>query len=94
MDLDLLDATLDERGDPSYRAGQVWKWLAGGARSYEAMTNLPADLRTHLAERVPFSTLTLAARSNADDGTEKALLRTADGKSVEAVLMRFRDGRR
>jgi len=94
MDSDLLDATLRELGEAPYRAGQVWEWMAGGARSYEAMTNLPAALRAHLAEHVPFSTLTLAVRSNADDGTEKALLRTADGKSVEAVLMRFRDGRR
>jgi 23S rRNA (adenine2503-C2)-methyltransferase len=94
MDLDLLDATLGELGEASYRAGQVWRWMAAGARSYEAMTNLPAALRHELAQRVPFSTLSLAARSNADDGTEKALLRTTDGKSVEAVLMRFRDGRR
>jgi 23S rRNA (adenine2503-C2)-methyltransferase len=94
MDLDLLDATLGELGEAPYRAGQVWRWMAAGARSYEAMTNLPAALRHELAQRVPFSTLSLAARSNADDGTEKALLRTADGKSVEAVLMRFRDGRR
>jgi 23S rRNA (adenine2503-C2)-methyltransferase len=94
MDLDLLDATLADLGEASYRAGQVWRWMATGARSYEAMTNLPTALRHELAQRVPFSTLSLAARSNADDGTEKALLRTADGKSVEAVLMRFRDGRR
>lgn len=94
MDLDLLDATLHDLGEAPYRARQVWQWMAGGARSYEAMTNLPAALRAHLAEHVPFSTLTLVARSSADDGTEKVLLRTEDGKSVEAVLMRFRDGRR
>src|SRR5690606_12071005 len=28
------------------------------------------------------------------DGTEKALFQTADGRPVEAVLMRYRDGRR
>jgi 23S rRNA (adenine2503-C2)-methyltransferase len=94
MDLDLLDATLRDLAEPSYRAGQVWTWAARGARSYAEMTNLPATLRARLDELVPLSTLTLAARSLADDGTEKALLRTVDGKSVEAVLMRFRDGRR
>jgi 23S rRNA (adenine2503-C2)-methyltransferase len=94
MDLDLLDSTLAELGEPAYRAGQVWRWAAAGARSYAEMTNLPAGLRDQLAARVPLSTLTIATRSHADDGTEKALLRTADGKSVEAVLMRFRDGRR
>ena len=32
MDLDLLDATLAELGEASYRAGQVWRWMAAGAR--------------------------------------------------------------
>src|SRR5205085_10133419 len=32
--------------------------------------------------------------ARARDGTQKALFRTADGKAVEAVLMRYRDARR
>jgi 23S rRNA (adenine2503-C2)-methyltransferase len=43
---------------------------------------------------VPFSTLELADDARARDGTVKALFRTHDGHPVEAVLMRFRDGRR
>ena len=35
-----------------------------------------------------------SARRSAADGTEKALFETADGRPVEAVLMRYRDGRR
>ena len=41
MDLTLLETTLRERGEPAYRAGQVWEWTARGAAGYEAMTNLP-----------------------------------------------------
>jgi 23S rRNA (adenine2503-C2)-methyltransferase len=58
------------------------------------MTNLPRGLRGALAEAVPFSTLTLEHEAHAHDGTVKALFRTHDGRPVEAVLMRYRDGRR
>src|SRR5689334_2238239 len=94
MDLELLDQTLTSRGEPSFRARQVWEWLARGARGYEEMTNLPAALRSALAEEVPFSSLTLEHEAHASDGTVKALFSTHDGRPVEAVLMRYKDGRR
>src|SRR5438034_7719773 len=58
------------------------------------MTSLPARLRRELADEVPFSTLTLQEEVRSSDGTVKALSRTHDGHPVEAVLMRYRDGRR
>ena len=58
------------------------------------MTDLPAALRAELTARVPFSTLELLDEAHSRDGTVKALFRTADGRPVEAVLMRYRDGRR
>jgi 23S rRNA (adenine2503-C2)-methyltransferase len=94
MDLALLDRTLAENGERSYRARQVWEWTARGARSYDEMTTLPKALRTTLSETVPFSTLELVTERQSRDGTAKALFRTADGHPVEAVLMRYRDGRR
>ena len=94
MDLAQLDATLADLGQPGFRARQVWRWTATGAPGYGAMTDLPAALRATLAERVPFTTLALADEAHARDGTVKALFRTADGRPVEAVLMRYRDGRR
>jgi 23S rRNA (adenine2503-C2)-methyltransferase len=94
MDLDLVAATVADLGEPRYRVGQVWRWAARGASSYEEMTDLPARLRAELARRVPFSTLALEHEARASDGTVKALLRTHDGRPLEAVLMRYRDGRR
>jgi 23S rRNA (adenine2503-C2)-methyltransferase len=94
VNLELLGQTLSDLGEPSYRAGQVWEWLARGAGSFGAMTNLPAGLRAVLEERVPLSTLALEREAVARDGTVKALLRTGDGNAVEAVMMRYRDGRR
>ena len=94
MDLQLLEQTLADRGEPAFRARQVWSWAARGAGGYEEMTNVPTALRDALAAEVPFSSLTPAAEARAADGTVKALFRTADGHPVEAVLMRYRDGRR
>jgi 23S rRNA (adenine2503-C2)-methyltransferase len=92
MDLVALEQEL--QAEPVYRRRQVWDWAARGARGYAEMTNLPAALRDRLAEAVPFSTLGLQHESTARDGTVKALFRTGDGHPVEAVLMRYRDGRR
>jgi 23S rRNA (adenine2503-C2)-methyltransferase len=93
----VMDETLLERvlaDEPAYRARQVWEWVARGAGSYDEMTNVPAPLRARLASEVPFSTLTVEHESLARDGTLKVLFRTHDGHPVEAVLMRYRDGRR
>jgi 23S rRNA (adenine2503-C2)-methyltransferase len=94
VDLTVLNKLLLRRGEPDYRASQIWGWTARGAAGYEQMTNVPAGLRAALAAEVPFSTLEVEHESEARDGTLKALFRTADGKPVEAVLMRYRDGRR
>ena len=94
MDVALLERTLAERGEPAYRARQVWEWTARGAPSYDDMTTLPKALRATLAESVPFSTLDVVTERESKDGTLKALFRTADGHPVEAVLMRYRDERR
>jgi 23S rRNA (adenine2503-C2)-methyltransferase len=94
MDLELLDRTLAAAGEPAFRARQAWRWTAGGAASYEEMTDLPAALRARLEAQVPYSTLSLTHEAHARDGTVKALFHTRDGRPVEAVLMRYRDGRR
>jgi 23S rRNA (adenine2503-C2)-methyltransferase len=94
MDLALLERTLAAHGQPAYRVGQAWEWAAGGAAGYDAMTNLPRALRDELKAAVPFSTLTVETEREAPDGTVKTLFRTHDGHPVEAVLMRYRDGRR
>src|ERR1700751_2437007 len=94
MDTQRLDEVLAAAGEPGYRASQVWEWVAGGGGSYEEMTTLPAGLRARLAAEAPISTLSVRAEARSDDGTVKTLFDTADGRPLEAVLMRYRDGRR
>jgi len=94
VDLERLDTLLAKRGEPSFRSRQIWEWAAGGARSYAEMTNLPAPLREALEGELPLSTLTVEREARSRDGTRKALFETVDGRPLEAVLMRYRDGRR
>jgi 23S rRNA (adenine2503-C2)-methyltransferase len=94
MDLKLLEETLAARDQPRFRARQVWAWTARGASDYEQMTDLPGDLRELLARELPFSSITPSHEARASDGTVKALFKTHDGRALEAVLMRYRDGRR
>jgi 23S rRNA (adenine2503-C2)-methyltransferase len=94
VDLQLLEQTLADRGEPRFRARQVWAWAARGALGYEEMTDLPGALREALGQELPFSSLELREQRQASDGTVKALFATADERPLEAVLMRFRDGRR
>src|ERR1700694_338545 len=84
VDRALLQRRLTERGEPAYRAEQVWDWAARGVTGYSQMTNLPGELRTELEGEVPFSTLELEREAEASDGTVKALFRTQGGHAVEA----------
>ena len=93
MDLELLRQTLADHDEPAYRAKQVWAWTARGANGYEEMTDLPAALRNALTQEVPFSSLQCKREAHARDKTVKALFATTDEKPLEAVLMRYRDGR-
>jgi 23S rRNA (adenine2503-C2)-methyltransferase len=92
VNLELLDEAL--AGEPAYRRRQVWEWTARGASSFAEMSNLPAALRARLEKHVPFSSLELVHEARSRDGTVKALFHTSEGHPLEAVLMRYRDGRR
>ena len=51
------------------------------------MTDLPLDLRRRLADEFVLTTPTLAHREKSSDGTEKFLLRLADGRQIESVFI-------
>lgn len=81
-------ALLAEWGQPRYRANQVFQWVqARGIRDADAMTDLPKRLRARLAEDGLGPILELAARHRSEDGTQKLLLRAADGRTLESVLI-------
>jgi 23S rRNA (adenine2503-C2)-methyltransferase len=88
-----LAAWLSERGQRGFRADQIRKAVFGRrVDDFAAMSDLPAALRAELAAELSLYAGTVAARRTAADGTEKLLLRFADGDDVECVLM-FEDDR-
>lgn len=83
-----------QAGEQPFRADQIRKWLFGKrVDSYEAMTDVPARLRTQLQATWPVFLSKVLCHQKSVDGTEKLLLEMAGGDAVECVLMREDDRR-
>ena len=83
-----LEAALEARGHPRFHAGQIFRWIYGrGVVDPSAMTDLSRELRAMLAEACTISTPAIVQREKSIDGTEKFLLRLADGRLVESVFI-------
>ncbi len=93
-----IRARLAGMGLPAFRGSQVAEWLyrrispdAGGGfqADFEAMTDLPKDVRVKLADVFSGSPLALVQQqSDTRDGTIKALAKLVDGgHPIECVLL-------
>jgi 23S rRNA (adenine2503-C2)-methyltransferase len=78
----------EERGLPSYRAGQIHRrlWTAP-VRSWSEATDLPLALRADLEGSFPLPRLTPDTIQQSADGTRKYLWRLSDGEAIESVLI-------
>jgi 23S rRNA (adenine2503-C2)-methyltransferase len=84
---------LSAHGQPALRARQIRRWiLAGRAESFEAMSDLPLDLRQALTAEFTLLGARIDRHQTARDGTHKLLLRLQDGQLIECVLLQ-EDGR-
>lgn len=90
----ILNDWLASHGQKPHRGRQLRRWLiAARAESFDAMTDLPLELRTQLAaDWSPFGT-TIAQHVSSVDGTQKLLLRLHDGRLIECVLIPDADRR-
>ena len=88
-----LAAWLKERGEPAFRAKQLFLWLHRGAGSFDEMTNLSKSLREKLAAECRITRPQVARKQvSALDGTIKYLWQLQDGNCIETVLMRYHHG--
>ncbi|MCS7470602.1 23S rRNA (adenine(2503)-C(2))-methyltransferase RlmN [Stieleria sp. ICT_E10.1] len=95
LDLSFADFRqwLIEHGQPKFRAKQVFGWVyEKRARDFDSMSDLPKTLREQLASEFVIYRSDEAAVQTSRDGTDKLLVRLADGGEVECVLLR--DGNR
>lgn len=90
---DLKDWLL-EQGEKPFRAAQIWRWVhQGRAATFAQMSDLSQRLRQLLDEHFVIFATTVVRHQTSSDGTEKLLVRLADGGEVECVLLRDGDRR-
>lgn len=91
LSLDELSLLLEEMGEPSFRAQQIWRWLYRSlAPNFEVMTNLPVPLRHKMDAIADFEILKPASKVQSEDKqTAKILFQLKDGNYLETVLMRY-----
>ncbi len=98
--IDLLNLTKEQGrdlfeswGEPAFRAAQVDGWIYRKlVTEFDAMTDLPRDLRARLSESTKIGApRAITETSSADGLTRKALLQLDDGQTIETVLMLYPD---
>ena len=93
LSLEELADFLRERGEPAFRAKQIFSWLHKGVEDFSEMRNIPAALREKLAEDCYITVPQVARKQvSALDGTVKYLWRLRDGNCIESVLMQYHHG--
>jgi 23S rRNA (adenine2503-C2)-methyltransferase len=91
LTLEQLQSSLQDWGEPAFRAKQIWEWLyVRLASSYAEMTNLPKPLRDRLGAAYLIGGLTPQIDLLSSDGwTRKILFALPDGSQIETVLMEY-----
>jgi len=88
LDRDGLVQYFAERGEKSFRATQVMKWIHDqGVADFAAMTNISKALRASLQDAAEIQLPEIAADQLSDDGSRKWLFRLADGNCIETVFI-------
>ncbi len=83
-----LEALAVELGASRYRGRQLATWLyRKGVFELDAMTDLPRDFRSALAERAFIALPEVERVSPSQDGSRKLVFRLDDGGRVSAVIM-------
>jgi 23S rRNA (adenine2503-C2)-methyltransferase len=86
--LEELADFLKERGAPSYRARQITDWIyKKRVTSFDAMTDLPNELRTELAAEFDAPKMEVVRVLGSKDTTQKFLFRLRDQNLIESVLI-------
>lgn len=94
MMLEELKSFLDEHGEKSFRAAQIYQWMhEKTAASPDEMTNLPKSLREWIKRECRYVSLKpVQEYISRIDGTRKYLFELEDGNVIESVLMKYKHG--
>ena len=79
---------LKEKGEPKFRAKQVYEWLwKKSAHQFDDMTNLSKPLRDWLKQEFVINAVSISDMQISNDRTIKCAMKLADGNVVESVLI-------
>ena len=92
MTLGELENDFNGMGFEKYRAAQVYKWVVGGAKRFDEMTNISKSMQKKLSEKYYIPDIHIEKKQISSDGTIKYLFRLWDGDLIESVLMKYHHG--
>jgi len=85
---DELTSFVNGLGMPRFRADQIFRGIhERRLTSFDQMTDLPKALREQLKQSAAIQSLTVESKYVSSDGTRRFLMKTADGRPVEAVFI-------
>ena len=88
MELKELEAFVQGLGHKKFHARQLYQWIwKRGVTSVAEMTNLSLELRSALEEAATVSLPEVVKHDVSEDGTQKFVLRLADGRQIESVFI-------
>lgn len=98
--IDLRDQSLTELkdlfvslGEKPFRGGQLFRWIARGARDFTEISDLAEPLREKLSQIALLTNMKVKkVQASSKDGTRKYLFQLMDGKTIETVLMKYEYG--
>lgn len=88
LELKELEAFVQSLGHKKFHAKQIYHWIwKRGVTGFDGMTNLSRELRAALAESATVSLPEVVQHDLSEDGTQKFVLRLADGRQIESVFI-------
>lgn len=94
LTIEELEVVLEELGEKSFRAKQIYSWLhEKKVSSFDDMTNVSKALKDKLKEKFKIYTVEpVEVKISAIDGTRKYISKLIDGNVIESVLLRYEYG--
>ena len=88
LELNELEDFVQSLGHRKFHAKQIYNWIwKRGATDFAEMTNLSRELRAALVDKAIVSLPEVVQHQVSQDGTQKFVLRLADGKQIESVFI-------
>ena len=88
LELKELEAFVQSLGHKKFHARQIYNGIwKRGVTEFADMSNLSRDLRAALADQAFVSLPAVVHHDVSEDGTQKFVLRLADGKQIESVFI-------